>query len=209
MAAGRVRHWKHGWVPLDAYARAIRDGASKQEAQRILSAERAPNADLGLPVSSRWKDDRAGGVRRVQEIRDLLPDLNPRPHYQFPSQDMPGHFTGGVAFDSTDVDKLVDHLHDTEEGTTSRYQERKIEGLLPRNPNKGTREQVANRRAREIKRLADMKAKPYPEYDIQTHSHTGGLVFMPDMADELLKKLNYSITGTTTPEQAHRLAGGR
>lgn len=207
MAAGRVRHWKHGWVPLDGYARAIRDGASKKEAQDAYDAEQAPNRARGIPSMGHWKDDPAGGERRAQEIRDLMPGLNPRPHYQFPSQSMPGHYTGGVALSAVDTDEMIARLHRSEEGTASMYQVRKVGGTLPANPNKGTPEQVAVRRARQVKQLAGLSEKPYPEYDIQTHRHTGGLVFMPSMADELIDKLNRSYTGTTTREQEFRIAG--
>lgn len=32
MAGGKIHHWKHGWIPLDNYARAIVAGKSKKEA---------------------------------------------------------------------------------------------------------------------------------------------------------------------------------
>jgi len=40
--AGKIRHWKHGWIPLDAYARAI--VAGKRREHPTLALKSAPSA---------------------------------------------------------------------------------------------------------------------------------------------------------------------
>lgn len=211
---GKVYHWKHGWIPVSPEAKAYVAGHGPKP-----SAVGAPNEKLGLP--SRGGTDRfAEGQQRAADLEELMPGLGRvEPHYQFASQDMRAHHTGGVVLAAHQADFMIDELQRTHEGTATRTDTFRAAGggraPLPSSVGKYKPREVAERRARRIKEALDLKYTPTPEYQpilrgpngSPEQGYTGGLVFQPTVADDLLDKLEQRFTGTTTHRQSRKAAG--
>jgi hypothetical protein len=121
MVAGKIRHWKHGWIPVSDAAKAYKAGvgpkpgsgtpASTSSRRFNLTAQgKSPNNKFGLPTRG-VHTDKAGGERRAKAISELVPGIGKvSPFYRGESQDMPGHWTGGVRTSRSQTETLVKHV---------------------------------------------------------------------------------------------------
>lgn len=202
---GKVHHWKHGWIPLDSFARGVRDGKIS-----------APNGDHGIPVR-KMPDRSAEAKQYAADIKELAPETNPRPHYQFASQSMGASYDGGVVIDGHEIDALIDRLQRQHEGTSDRLDVNRAGGAPFRitRAQKGKPEEIAQRRARRLKQELGLEFAPLPEYQPAVEGssvkggYTGGLVLGPPTAKDVIDKLDRLHTGTATRLEAKRAAGLR
>jgi hypothetical protein len=211
MAGGKVRHWKHGWIPVSPEAKAYVAGHGPKPS---VFGGHAPT-QAGIPKAN-VKGDLAGGQERASTFEELMPELGQvEPHYQFESQNMPGHYTGGVVLRGGQADVMIDKL-ESSEGTASGASAARAAGF-PINPKKGSPESVAKRRANRIQRALKLPAPPTPEYfkaptnEVagRQSGFTGGVVFSKYVADQTISALRERRTGTTSVFEARRAAGLR
>lgn len=203
----RVHHWKHGWIPLDDYARSRGHNPSKSMAP-------APNAAKGLPTRTP-KGDFAGANRRADQIAQLVPGIGrPEPHKQFATQDMAEHYTGGVVFHRGQAVALADYVQKMHGGMPNAEDEAFAKGQILSNPNKGTPHSVAKRAGRKIGNILGISGLS-PHYELPPGadagsgkgSYTGGVVAYPHEADQLIKKLAQMAEGEVGLYQAHQASG--
>ena len=200
MAVGKIRHWKHGWIPVSDAAKAYVAGVGPKP-----SASRAPNSRLGLP-EVRVKSDRGGGERRGRAISELVPGIGTvEAHYRTESQDMPGHYTGGVHTTRMQTDTLVNHLERygrKTEGEANLAQDARMAGQPITPSSKSSRMEQANNYANRIAAVVPELSgsnKPLPYYapkPLPSGSYyDGGLQFSPEQADALIDYLGDSVHG--------------
>lgn len=212
MAAGKIKHWKHGWIPLDAYARDI-------QKQRGSDKSKAPNTSVGIPDLTP-SGDHAGAVRRAQEIDQLVPGTKPDPHYQFASQSMRARYTGGVVFPPEKIDRLLTEISLREEGHTDLAADKRAAGLpvpamMDIHSGDPSPEAQAKRRADRLRALLNGETAAAPHYELPPGAaagsgkgfFTGGVYLRRDQTQDLIAALNKRFTGRTTLADTQRAAG--
>lgn len=210
----KVRHWKHGWIPVSPEAKAFMAGRGPKPGSGDVGP--VPNAKRGMPVASlnAYTKAQADAEDRAAEL-NALAGTNARPHFQFASQDVPAHYSGGVIIGADDADRMIrDRIFgDQAEGGLSAMALRQTGRDLPANWNRGKPDEMARRRIRMLGDKLDIDTDGiYPEWEPQGNGegiYTGGMVIYPSAADRMIKSLNNTYTGPLTQWQMDREAGLR
>jgi hypothetical protein len=224
MAAQRVFHWKHGWIPLDRYAELEKGSGRKSAATGAAGKlDAAREAYIGAQPHRQWMREAAHDAQnkkaaqaRVDKLRQFLPaELTPSPHKQASVRNfelggtIPAHHTGDIVFSRAQTRALVRWAAQNNEGGADRVDAAEASGQGARivSGSHGP-EAEAKANARLLKSLLGLSQAPLAHLPSKNGA-TGGIQVPADLADELAARLGALHTGMATSADVARAGGSR